>query len=342
MTGNDLLRAVGAAEDADLILAESAAKKKARGIPRYIWVAAAAAAVFTLALAVVPKMIKNPNNDHYAQIPTTAPTEENTESPTQPAEWTSVPTQSATETAYPTETASELPTQLPVTAVPTETITTAPTQIPTERPTAAPTTSPTERPTERPTVAPTTPPTERPTERPTAVPTARPTPEPTPVPTTQPTEIPTPTPTVPVATGAPLFDEYGSEAELIERIKQGGGVYDSIHYYYAPKRAPRGSELDEVIVSDYGIQFQYGSEDGSERYSFLWMWNTDPDEYIERFIHSGTHYEKVGKYYTYNLNGTGFSVLWEQDGALFLAGVPSDSTLEDLEYFCDARLVTVD
>jgi len=113
-------------------------------------------------------------NKYITDMPTTAPTENPTVSPTE------APSTSPTD--YPTVSPTEVP-STPPTDYPTVSPSEVPTTPPTENPTENPTESPTEVPTTPPTEVPSTPPTENPTESPTEVPTILPTPNPTSSPT---------------------------------------------------------------------------------------------------------------------------------------------------------------
>lgn len=324
MNANDLYESFQGVDDETLLKSE-AKKKGGAGLTRWLS-AAAAALVLGAGIFAVSRIVKtNKPDDHSVALPSSAPTQimpvKTEEAPVE----TSVPTE-AYESASPTNAATEEPTEIATdtpSTVPTERPTDTPTQEPTDKP------APTPKPSPAPTPAPTTVSTSTP--KPTAAPT--PTPKPTPAPTVQPTA----TPTVAVPTGEPIFYEFASEDELKTRIREGGDIFDSIHYYYAPKHAPHGAELTSITIGNSGIGFDYSGDSGG--YGFSWLWNTDADEYISKLL-PYVNEEQHGRYYAYHSNGK-LHVVWGQDNAAFLAAVPEGTSWEDIEYFCNAKLVTV-
>lgn len=341
MNANDLYKSFEAIDDDTLIKSEKRSRSRL-----VTWIAAAAAALLvaggvftTVRAAGRHNGLEGPS----VYVPTENPTEYATENPRSELP-SDTPVVTPEASAQPSEQASETPEVIPTEAVsqqPTELPTQGPTENPTPEPTEAPSAKPTETPTQKPTPeltpGPTATPTQRPTEKPTQAPTPTPTQAPTPTPTAIPTQQPTPTPTVAVPTDAPFLYEFSSEKELVTAIEAGGGVFDSIRYYYAPKHAPSGASLTSVSVGNAGIGFDYSGSKGI--YGFMWLWNTDPEEYIAQLLPI-VNEEQHGRYYAYHSNGKLF-VVWGQDNAAFIASVPEETTWDEIDYFCDARLVTV-
>lgn len=332
MTGNDLLKAIGKTSDNNLAVAENASASSVKRSRSYRWLYAAAA-VLVLGVgifAAVHFMGKNPDPDqHSVYAPTTVPTQ-NTATEAVPTE--SLPTETAPVNETEVISTPEI-TPDPGTIAPTEQPTEETTIVPTVQPTATP------KPTPAPTVVPTAVPTSTPVQ-------ATATPKPTPTPTAQPTNPPvqpTATPTIPVPTDAPIFYDFASEEELQNMIRSGVDFFGDIHYYYKPKHVPSGYSLSGITVGNSGINFDYSN--GEKRCSFLWFWNVDPDALIATYQHA-PHLEHHGKYYRFYDDTAGtpssYSVVWKQDGAAFLATVPIDYDWDDIEYFCNAKLVRMD
>lgn len=324
MTGKDISMAIGSVSDKHLLDAEEAPRRSNIG---YLFASAAAVLAIGISLFTVIRLVKKPHgSDPSVYAPTTEPTQQTAEPLNETPVITSLPTQTPEATALPAEAATEIPTE-PVntqqaTALPTETP--SPTPVPTEKPTEGPTPKATGTP--------------HATQKATQTPKATGTPKPTPAPTAVPSQQPTPTPTVAVPTDEPLFDEFSSEDEFRTRIRQGGGVYDSILYYYKPKHAPHGAELNTITVGNSGIGFDYSGKDGE--FSFLWLWNTDPDDYIAKLL-PYVNAEQHGRYFAYHSDNGALCIVWGQDGAAFLAAVPAGTSWDEIEYFCNAKLVTV-
>ena len=185
-------------------------------------------------------------------------------------------------------------------------------------------------------------PSPKPTPEPTPAPTAIPTITPTEQPTAPPVQ-PTPTPTVPVPTGAPIFYQFFSEEELQIMIRNGVDFFGGIHYYFKPKNAPSGYSLTSVTVGNSGIDFNYSN--GEKSCGFTWFWNVDPDALIATY-QNAPHLEHHGRYYRFYDDTAGTpnyrGVVWKQDGAAFYAYVPIDYSWDEIEYFCNAKLVRMD
>lgn len=303
MTGNDILRAIGSAEEKDLALSESISAKAKKKNSNIWWLSAAAAIILAAGIfSAVHIMGKKPDpGQQSVYVPTVFPTQ-NIPAETVPAETLPAETDPVKETE----------------AVASPAVTPAFTPVPTSGPTPAPTPMPTPTPTAIPTVTPTTQPTTPPVQ-------------------------PTPTPTVPVPTDAPIFYEFASEEELQNVIRNGVDFFGDIHYYYKPKHVPSGYSLTSITVGNSGIEFNYSN--GEKGCSFLWFWNVDPDELIATYQHA-PHLEHHGKYYRFYgdaaENPSYYGVVWKQDGAAFYASVPLDYDWDDIEYFCDAKLIRMD
>lgn len=319
MTGNDLLRAVGSADDKDLERCESVSARAGGGRLRILYAAAAALVIGFGIFAVISFYGRQYEGEHSAFLPSEKPTETQTNAP--------VVTDAADNI---TPDVTNTPTEAVETPLPTEPVTVTEDCPNTEFPTQPAVTN-----------TPPAPITEIPTEKPTPMPTQVPTPVPTPVPTSVP-EQPTPTPQISVPTDAPFFCEFQTEEELKARIQEGGEVFGSIHYYYKPKHVPEGARLSQIIVGNNGISFDYVTDDPDVFYSFEWVWNTAPDEYIAFMLDHGYAIEHIGRYYMYEYENAGreyLSIFWGQDGAAFAAFMPRGSTQTEIEYFCDAKLV---
>lgn len=310
MNADDLYKSFEAVDDETLLKSES---KKKRGLPPVRWIAAAAAAILLAGgiFAAVRFLGKNhyPGN-HSVYAPTASPTQNS------PAETVPAQTDPVKETEVITS-----PDASPDSGTPVPTVN----PTPSPKPTPAPTPEPTAIPTVTPTAQPTTPPL-----------------QPTPTPTTPPVQ-PTPTPTVPVPTGAPIFYQFSSEGELQNMIRNGVDFFGDIHYYYKPKNVPSGYSLTSVTVGNSGIDFNYSN--GEKSCGFTWFWNVDPDALIATYQHA-PHLEHHGRYYRFYDDTAGtpsyYGVVWKQDGAAFYAYVPIDYSWDEIEYFCNAKLVRMD
>lgn len=332
MNAKEFMDAVGGISDENIAkyaevspaIVKGKTEKEVKGMNKVkIWLsAAAAAAMLAVGIYSVARVMgKTPDPDHQSvYAPTAIPTQSNTTE--------SIP--------YDTDPIKE-----------TEVIST-PGNTP-DQGTSVPTVQPTETATETPDIQPTA--TPKPTSAPTSVPTAPPvqptaTPKPTPAPTAQPTNPPvqpTATPTIPVPTDAPIFYDFASEEELQNMIRSGVDFFGDIHYYYKPKHVPSGYSLSGITVGNSGIGFDYTN--GEKWCSFHWFWNVDPDALIATYQHA-PHLEHHGKYYRFYDDTAGtpssYSVVWKQDGAAFLATVPIDYDWDNIEYFCNAKLVRMD
>lgn len=282
---------------------------KENGQKKYKWAAVGAAAAVMLAagvFAAVHFMGKTPDpGQHSVYAPTVIPTQN-----------------TATEAA-----ATERPPVVTDPVKETEAISTP--KITPDQSTPVPTIDPTATP--------------KPTPTPTAEPTVTPMPTPTPFQATTPPAQPTPTPTVPVPTDAPIFYEFISEEQLRNMINNGVDFFGEIHYYYKPKNFPSGYSLTSITVDNSGISFNYSN--GEKGCSFLWFWNVDPDELLATYQHA-PHLEHHGRYFRFYDDTAGTpsycSVVWKQDGAAFYASVPLDFSWDEIEYFCNAKLVRID
>lgn len=186
-----------------------------------------------------------------------------------------------------------------------------------------------------------------------------PDPTPTPKPTAKPTGTPKPT-AVPQPTGiepGPWIDEatFYSEEELRGAIASGSypNVLGGVHGYYAPDQLPPTARLDSIYATPYQISFRYACAGGGSAWGegmLIFEWRRSWTGDIESWI-AGSHmsYEKHGELYfiilpEYAEDGSRSprEVMWTENGQLFTWYAPWDYTDEQLSALCAARYVNAD
>ena len=163
---------------------------------------------------------------------------------------------------------------------------------------------------------------------------------------------------------------FKNKNELTDAILDDGSEHDvtSLSFFFEPKWIPKDANLGLVNVREVycGLTYYIGEEESNINdpdASLIFCWHRDadssyPKEYMDKNKRKYTHLKGKTDFYMYtvenpSINSEGLvdldlpltptckQIFWTQDGFVFSAAVPLTISDDEIEKFCDAKMVKV-